>query len=646
MTNSAYVRTLLAQAGLDLVPPLIRKTLLEDSDFRKDYGFKIDFVLSFGDSGFSFRRSDLFDAVRKILGGALKAEVTDEDGRKWDLKDISGERESPGLLISHGEQRIIMPDFFVFSPDCVKRIRFFDVNASDNNLSSSVREAWRSILIERSLEDDEFDVFYRDFHDNPTERARFIRNEILEGRWCISSLVPPSIIYFERLVGTYDGSASVHDYATCSGRAHFHDLSAWRPYDGFLLSLLLSSHHSLAAEINVDQLKSDELVCALEFLEKQGDRISQLGAIEVCLRVLPSRPEIETILIRLIEQIRDDDVNGSASGFKILSALFVLVDGELSRSRLLSGLPPFYRRLAALSQASLIHRQIVNSDVDIDQFCEWIFTHFGWQYCLQSLVDMRTEPRWDPDLAVASQIKADFFGRIILAARKYEENLNGRKVFELILGPNPESIVSLCCFPDPYLPGPLEGAEETQNVLSAEISEWIETQLAAKEVKPLSFIALVNSALIFRIDKYHADLAAKTLEMANCRLTNIESRSQLLAILNGLATVAAVTRSHALAGELRIVVRRYMRDPEYALSIKEAMKICLVTASSHAELNEWVEFVGDWLTELAFGELKEDDGEVLYSYLRYLCHVVPELCVSCGRADAALMAYNASRHAA
>ena len=50
----------------------------------------------------------------------------------------------------------------------------------------------------------------------------------------------------------------------------------------------------------------------------------------------PTRPEIEPFLIRLIEQIRDDDVDGQASGFKLLSALFVLVDGELSRTRLLS----------------------------------------------------------------------------------------------------------------------------------------------------------------------------------------------------------------------------------------------------------------------------------------------------------------------
>ena len=62
-----------------------------------------------------------------------------------------------------------------------------------------------------------------------------------------------------------------------------------------------------------------------------------------------------------------------ASGFKFLSALFCLVDGTLSRTRLLSAEPPFYRRLAALSQAALIQRQLVNIDIDIDLFSEETF---------------------------------------------------------------------------------------------------------------------------------------------------------------------------------------------------------------------------------------------------------------------------------
>ena len=182
--------------------------------------------------------------------------------------------------------------------------------------------------------------------------------------------------------------------------------------------------------------------------------------------------------------------------------------------------------------------------------------------------------------------------------------------------------------------------------MPAEISGIIKAQLGAEEVGPSSFIALVNSALIFRVGSDQAELAANALKLGSYRLINVEDKSQLFAILNGLATVAAVDRSRALADELRILVRRYRRDAQYAVSIEEAMRICLVAASSRADLKDWRDFAGDWLTELAFGDLEGNDGELLHSHLQCLCHAVPELWVSCGRADAALMAYNASRRPA
>ena len=135
-----------------------------------------------------------------------------------------------------------------------------------------------------------------------------------------------------------------------------------------------------------------------------------------------------------------------------------------------------------------------------------------------------------------------------------------------------------------------------------------------------------------------AELAITALKRANYHLRNIKDKSQLVSILGGLSTVAAVARSPALADELWILVRKYRRDATYELSIQEAIKICLVAAASRSELSEWTEFVGDWLTELAFGDLKDDEAQEFYLSLNWLCHVVPELWVSCGRADAALLA--------
>ena len=639
MRNTPYVRAAIAHAALELVPPLIRDSLLDESEFRQEYGFITDAVLTIGDSGVSFQRSRLFCAIRQSLADGAELLVTDSDDREWNLRNETETSQPPKLVIFSEGQRIVLPNFTVLSPDTAVRLRSLDDAAFDVNLPTSARVMWREILVDRALEDDEVDPFHCDVRDTPVHLMRTIRREMLAGKSSVSSLVPSSRRYFERLVGTYDGSASIKDYAAGAGRRFLKELSSWRPFEGFLFSLFLSSHSSMTREIGVEFLEREDLVRAYDFIERRGDMISRMGATEVGLRILPENPEIEPFLIRLVKQIRDDDAHGSTSGFKLFAALFVLVDGELARTRLMSAEPPFYRRLASLSQAALIHRQLLNSGIEPESICEWAFNNRGEQYYMQSLSDMRMEPRWNPDLAAASQMKADFFGRAMIAASTYEGNIKDSELHALISGAGPTSLYSLSEFPASYLPGPLEGSEDSPNVLPADLSETIEAQLK-DGVGASAFIALVNFAMIFRVDSGQADLAAKALKLGNYRLENVQDKSQILGVVNGLSTVAAVARNAALADELRILMRRYRRDAQFGCSIEEEMRVCLVAAASRAELTDWRDFAGEWLTELAFGEFEGDEVNVLHSRLQCLCHSVPELWVSCGKADAALVAFS------
>ena len=639
MTDTHYKIAAMAGAVLKLVPPLIRKSLLNEQSFREEYGFKTEAMIAFGSSGISVQRSELFDAARTVLAWEAPAELTDSEDRTWHLTNDAREGELPNLVLSSDQQRLVLPDFSVLSEDASTRIRSLEKSASDVNLPLSAQVEWRNILEERALEDDEVDTFHSDIRDTPVHVERTIRSEITAGESSVSSLVPNLRRYFERLVGAYDGSRSVRDYAIGVGREVFGQLTEWRPYEGFLFSLFLSSHSALTAEINTDHLDQEELEKAFNFLEKHGDMLSRLGAFEVGLRILPDRPEVEPFLLRLVHRIREDDVEGKASEFKLFSALFVLVDGELARTRLLAEEPPFYRRLAALAQAALIHRQLVQCGIDYDHFSKWAFSNRGEHFYMQSLADMRSEPRWNPDLAAAPQMQADFFGRIMIAGKNFQANLGDGELRDTILGTRKQSLIKLCEFPLPYLPGPLEGAEDSPNALPDDLARVIEEQLDSDEVEAASFIALVNSAMIFRITSGDAELAARALRLGNYTLANLEDKSQLVGILNGLATVAAVSRNPDLADELRILVRRYRRDSQYGFTIEEAMRICLVASAAREDLMEWRGFVGECLTELAFGDLEGNEGGVLHSHLLALLHSVPELWVSCARADAALQAW-------
>ena len=165
MTNNPHVRSALAHAALELAPPLMRQTLLEKSEFRKEYGCRSDGVLAFDNAGVSIQRSKLFDAIRDIFSGAFEVEVTDINFQEWKLTNQSEKGELPTLAISRGEECLILPDFAALSPDSTIRLRPLDEVASDVNLPVSARDMWRNVLSERALDDDEVDEYQSDLRD-------------------------------------------------------------------------------------------------------------------------------------------------------------------------------------------------------------------------------------------------------------------------------------------------------------------------------------------------------------------------------------------------------------------------------------------------------------------------------------------------
>ena len=638
MSNSTSATLAIAGLALDYAPPSIRETLLKDSGFREKYQLPTVSVLSFEHLTVQF--SVLSGAIRSVLSGSASEEVVDESNKKWQIQNTSAEGKLPNLVIYGDDERALPPIFTALSPDKKTRLSSFDLAAHNVNLPECTSESWRGLLSQRALNDEEILDIDGDFRDTPMAISKKLNGEILGGESSISSLVPPSRVYFERLVGKFDGSPDIRAYATVSGKSMFYQLSEWRPIEGFLLSLLLSSHATLTDEIDVDRMSSEDLVKTYTYLVTNGDRISQLGAVEVGLRVLPSKPELEEPLVSLIEIIRDDNADEPTSAFKLLSTLFCFVDGELARIRLFSDTPPFYRRLAAMSQASLIHRQLVNSSVDIDRFCDLMPDDRRFQHYVQSLTDMRKEPRWDPRFTAPAQMKSEFIGRIMIAADRFRSSITNSQICELLYSEESTSLRTYSNLFHSYLPGPLEGQEKTQVDMPQEFAEMIKDQLGSNQTTPSSFTALVNFGLVFGLNKEVSELAVHTLRSGNYRLRNVETRRQLVATLYGLAAVAAATRNTALSDALKIVVRKYREDSSYVLSIQEMTNVNLTAAASHSELNDWVDFVGECMSDIAFGDLNGDDGLQCYVYLIGLCHAVPELWVSCGKAAAALAAFN------
>src|SRR5436853_285742 len=417
---------------------------------------------------------------------------------------------------------------------------------------------------------------------------------------------------------------------------HIRELISWNPYYGFLYSLLLSSHSSISAESLAEQMEEEKLIKAYEWLQSAGDRISQIGAIEIGLSILDKRPILEPFLQRIIEQIREDNPDDDQSQFNLLSSLTMLVDGERSRKRVVPTKPPFWRRLGSIAQASLIQRCVIDSHIDIATFSSWAAGVRVRHFYLQTLSDLRLEPRWLPDYASGSQLKAEFIGRIMNAARRNDPRIQSKVLRETLFGEGPAAITWYLRSLHPYLPGPLEGDLEASGELPAELLKAIEEQFGAEVLHTESFTALVNSSLIFRIGSQQAQLAAKALRTVKHQVRQDTHKGQLFSLLMGLASVAAVTRNGELAAELQFLTRRYRHESSMDIFADKALTIGLIAAAAHRELDDWCRFVGEWVTELAFQSLQGDEMARLHSCVQLLWQIEPELGRTFGRDEAAL----------
>jgi len=623
----------LAVEALRLLPPSIQESLLEDAAFVDRHQVHTDATISFGKDGPSFKRNSLFNAVRAALGGATDAVIAAVDGATWHV-GVKDQDRLRVVVFTQNERKILSAGLLILSPDTQERLSGFNRDVIAVGVDDPAIEEWRRKIGNAAISDEDVDNIHSELRYSPLRIASAISEELESGQCSIALLVPKEERYYERLVGAWNGEDSLSQFLSTAGAAHIRKLLVWNPVPGLGLALLMSSHCSVSEVIAGEALPYDVLSSVFEEITLAGDRFSQVGAIEVGISLLPVYPEIEGHIASLVKQIMEDDpsVEGRLT---LLSSLVVFVDGEIARARTLADRPPYWRRLAVISQASLIERELVTAGVPPDSpFSEWAQHGRGQYFSLQSLADLRLEPKWLPDLISPSQLKSEFLGRIYGAAQKQEASIRSDKLRTLLLGKAEGSIHPLLHFPFPFLPGPLEGGSEASSDMPDEIRDNIHEQVAAEPLEPHSFVTLVNSALVFKIGRDHADLAASALRKAKYQFHGGGSSELYFSLLSGLATVAAVTRSGELANDVWILTQAVRR--RFNIDAVNVMRIGLIAAAAFPDKNEWAKAVGEWMTGLAFEDLSGEAAANLLSHIRVLCHIEPDLWRTCAPAEAAL----------
>lgn len=616
---------------LGLFPKTIRSAVLDDREFSERFAISSDAILQLQGSDVSFPRSTLLSAVRYWMSNpGIQCEVRSADGREWIL--TVDEVGSAAPIVVSGDIRLGLPDFSCLHADRDVRLKWFEAECSKFELADPARNRWREVLAARPTSYEEVDEIFEDFRLTPIYVDGAIGYHLTGATLELHKLVPLDLRYYERLVGAVGSATTLKDFVeqTASPRIQ---LSSGE-INSVRRLLALGAHSSLSRLVDLAALSREDRQTLFEWLQDEGDPISQLAAIESGVVALGRAPELAAPIANLARQFTEDTPDDAEGRLSLLCGLVVMVDGVLAQRGIGRRKPPFWRRLAAFTHAAVLHRRMVEARVKVSEIREWAVRSVGEYHYVQSLLDLPTEPRWLPEFLTPPQLKAEFVGRIVFALGAADQLHTSPELVALRDGDG--GLKSMLEFPASYLPGPIEGGATSQLEMPEDVRTAVEEDLQAETLTANSFTALINASLIFSVSGEVSRFAAEALRRVKYQVRQIPDGDIAFSLLVGLSVVAAVTRSDELASEIRVLGRVLRRRSGSSVAVADLVKVAHVAAAAYKEFDRWSQFLGDWLTELALDELKDDETSRLYRRVSVLCQLEPRLWSRCARAEAAL----------
>ncbi|MER8586916.1 hypothetical protein NKH19_17005 [Mesorhizobium sp. M1338] len=636
MTSKPDRRGHVALELLKLFPKSIREDISYSESFRSKYELTVDSVLTLNGLGIAFRSSQLLPAIRTLFKGPDSSILVQPiEGEPVELSIERGAK--PELFLRLGELRHRMPSFWMLAEDRSVRLAYFEDEVGSANLLTNVIEAWREKIEKGPLSEDEMDALSEDLKLTPQSVAAAVRGELTVPDGQVSVIVPGKASYYRGLIGERGDANNVEAYAAGNARDQIGRLLKWDFERGLAQCLLRCANPRLSALIDISQTPAADVEAFFAWLSERGDLFSQIAGIEIGIRCLKSFPILEPVLVRMLERIRDEDPEDRTGRLALTVNLFVFVDGELSRLRLFAAEPPFWRRLAASAQASMIEREIVALGGTGDDSSVWASLR-AEPFYMQTLADLRQEPRSIPDLISAKQFQVELLMRARIVANETKDTLLEGPLKTLLLGDGENDLQSRTSHPWACAPSPVEGGIDAPLPFPEDLLEELRKPRDEKPLEARVFASVVNFSLVFRFDTETVDLIAGLLRKVKYRL-KLEPDSDIgFSLISGLAIIAASARHTGLADEVRILSRVLRRRGVIDSAADNQMRIALTACASRSDLEEWCKAVGEWFFEIADGEIDRGEAPQLRSHLLALCRAVPQLWPHISKADAALAA--------
>lgn len=626
MNTAVITKEQKLRLGLKLYPPLIRNEIVSDDKFYESFGIESDFDISFVQGKVSFQRSLLFDAIKRLSTCDI-VRIKDNNGTHWKLT-IVNEVNASYLELNDGENNFYVDQFSILFLDEERRLKKVLELCQEHMLDKDSQSSWVNKLNDNLINDEYVSSFYIDLRNSPVSVDLQLRSDLERGQCVLTDLVPKNLDYYERLIGKHKQSKTITEFSANEAKEHYSFLL--ENLDTKRLRYLISTlNHSSLSKLNAALLL--EVEGGADYFNSLAlNNPSQYSAaLEVGLWMHASSELDHDYLEDLVNQLLiSEDIQ-----YELFSAIFILIYGELSHRKVFANKPVFYKRLAALSHATLVIDALNSSNVILEELAELASRERGVDFACQTLIDLHSDPRWFIDYIEASKVKADLIGRVYQASANNEKSLSNR-IKKITLGKDENSLSKLITM-ESYLPSPTEG-NVAASVVPPEFDKLIKNNLYSDSAAKQSFTPLINLALYFNLDENDVAEIVKRLRENQRQINSITSQDNILFSLSGFAKVAAVTKNKELANELTIVNRVYRNYLDINESLLEQFSYGVIAAASFEDKREWANYIGNWMLELSYLSANIETMKQLRIWLNKLCMIEPTLFAHCGKAIAVL----------
>lgn len=358
-------------------------------------------------------REILFAALQASTDGAQTVPIHDVNGEPI-ISEISFEQDGSGI-IKIGNNRIRFPYAILLSKDISRRIEALNHLLLSLTLEQSERRKVRE-LVEKteSYRSDDFFKALQILDGAPENLEKIMRSRIEAGNVGRDDLLPENVQYWGNLIATRSASTNLDEFLIGElATERNHHLSRDAVMGFKTISLSFSSPATVPLSM-FDDMEPEKLALLLSNACDFDDHFSAVGAFEICCAHLQRGEVLTPIGTRLLDRLFSD-MRKLSDACKMFAAAFVIAVGKLSDHTQLQLEPPYWRRLAATSHASLVVRASGMTNVDYDGLIDWAVSQSGETYFLSTFLDFYSLPRWRPEWIEDRFLVADAVGRTVAA---------------------------------------------------------------------------------------------------------------------------------------------------------------------------------------------------------------------------------------